>query len=61
MEGLRQAFPQDVLDEEAFFTQQRAERAAKMAAKKAVEMEVRWKKAFIASQKEGPCTISDND
>ncbi|KAM0830798.1 hypothetical protein ACQ4PT_065981 [Festuca glaucescens] len=61
MEAWRQAFPQDVMDEDDFFTQKRAEREAEMAAKKAAKMEVRWKKAFIASQREGPCTISDND
>jgi hypothetical protein len=37
----RQFFPQDVLDEEAFFAQKRAERAAKkMKAKKVAKMEV---------------------
>uniref|UniRef100_A0ACD5VTF8 Uncharacterized protein n=1 Tax=Avena sativa TaxID=4498 RepID=A0ACD5VTF8_AVESA len=53
MEAWRRAFPRDVLDEEAFFTQRRADRATKKAAK----MEVRWKKAFIEVQYTGPQMI----
>jgi hypothetical protein len=32
-----------------------------MTDNKAAKIEVRWKKAFIASQREGLCTISVNE
>ncbi|KAM0823783.1 hypothetical protein ACQ4PT_070637 [Festuca glaucescens] len=54
MEARAAAFPQDVLDERAFYAQKKAERRA---AKEAI----RARKRFIEAQEVGPTTIDEND
>jgi hypothetical protein len=54
MAAWRENFPHDVVDENKFFKQQRAERKAEKQAKRA-------RKVFILVQMEGPSTIDDDD
>ena len=61
MEAWAAAFPQDVLDEQAFFAQKKEEHRAARAARNAEKAKLRAAKRFIDAQYTGSQTIHDDD